>query len=235
VTQRVETAARASLAGRILDALPQTQCTRCGYPDCAAYARAIANGDAGINQCPPGGNEGIQRLAEITGLKAEPLAAEFGVEGPRTVAFVDEDWCIGCTLCIKACPVDAIIGLSKRMHTVIEEHCTGCELCLPVCPVDCILLDIATPGQTGWQAWSNSLAANARQRYEKSTFRRKQAELDTALRLEAKARTKLADLAAHSQHTDPQVLDQKRKVIEAALERARLKRCAPDGPTEKMP
>ena len=235
MTQGVERPNQASLAERILDALPQTQCTRCGYPDCAAYARAIANGDAGINQCPPGGAEGIQRLAEITGLQPTPLGAEFGIESPRTVAFVDEDWCIGCTLCIKACPVDAIIGINKRMHTVMEEHCTGCELCLPVCPVDCILLESVTPGRTGWQAWSPQLANNARRRYEKTTLRRKQAELDNARRLQAKAQAKLADLAAHSQHTDPQVLDQKRKVIEAALERARLKRCAPDGPTGKTP
>jgi electron transport complex protein RnfB len=117
----------AALAARILDALPQTQCTRCGYPDCAAYAHAIAASDADINQCPPGGTEGIARLAQLTGLPAKPLDPEFGVEGSRTVAFIDEDWCIGCTLCINACPTDAIVGSNKRMHTVIEAHCTGCE------------------------------------------------------------------------------------------------------------
>ena len=130
-----------ALAGRILDALPQTQCTRCGYPDCAGYAHAIADGIADINQCPPGGEAGVVRLADITGRSPQPLNPEFGIEGPRTVAFIDEDWCIGCTLCIAACPTDAIIGSNKRMHTVIEEFCTGCELCLPVCPVDCIPKD----------------------------------------------------------------------------------------------
>ena len=125
-------------ADQILDTLPQTQCTRCGYPDCAGYAQAIAAGEAAINQCPPGGAEGVARLARLTGLPALPLNPDFGTEAPRTVAVIDEAWCIGCTLCIKACPTDAIVGSNKLMHTVIEPYCTGCELCLPVCPVDCI-------------------------------------------------------------------------------------------------
>ena len=107
-------------------------------PDCAGYAQAVALGTADINQCPPGGAEGIARLAAITHKPVVPLNPEFGQETPRSVMFIDENWCIGCTLCIKACPTDAIIGANKRMHTIIEEHCTGCELCLPVCPVDCI-------------------------------------------------------------------------------------------------
>jgi electron transport complex protein RnfB len=212
------------LAARILDALPQTQCTRCGYPDCAAYAHAIASGKAGINQCPPGGAGGIERLAAITGASVTPLSSEFGVEGPRSVAFIDEDWCIGCTLCIKACPVDAIIGVNKGMHTVIEAHCTGCELCLPVCPVDCILLENVTPGRTGWAAWSAELADTARKHYAQTKILRAQDVIANDQRLEEKARTKLSDLSAHSQHTDPKILDKKRQVIEAALERARAKR-----------
>jgi electron transport complex protein RnfB len=124
-----------SLAARINDALPQTQCTRCGYPDCNGYAEAIAAGDAAINQCPPGGAEGIGRLSSLTGRPAIALDPHFGIEAPRLMAVIDEAWCIGCTLCLDACPTDAILGIHKRMHTVIEAHCTGCELCIPVCPV----------------------------------------------------------------------------------------------------
>ncbi|MBL7088935.1 electron transport complex subunit RsxB [Acidovorax sp.] len=158
-------AAPADLAARIDAALPQTQCTRCGYPDCASYAQAIAQGEAAINQCPPGGAEGIARLAAITGHAVTPLSADHGVEAPRSVAFIDEAWCIGCTLCIKACPTDAIVGSNKKMHTVLEPYCTGCELCIPVCPVDCIQLDSASGTATGWAAWSDSLAHQAKQRY----------------------------------------------------------------------
>ena len=153
------------LAFFIDQALPQTQCTRCGYPDCASYAQAIATDGAPINQCAPGGAEGVQRLAQITGQATQPLNRSFGVEGPLTVARIDEAWCIGCTLCIKACPTDAILGANKHMHTVITAHCTGCELCLPVCPVDCIELDVVSGSATGWQAWSAKQADHARARY----------------------------------------------------------------------
>lgn len=212
------------LAQRINAALPQTQCTRCGFPDCAAYAQAIAAGETDIDQCPPGGAEGIVRLAAITGREAKPLNPEHGVEGPLTVALIDEDWCIGCTLCIKACPVDAIVGSHKLMHTVIEPHCTGCELCLPVCPVDCISLAVVSNDRTGWAAWSAEQANNGRQRYELRQLRLAREQQEHDARLEAKARMKLADLASHSQHTDPAVLDKKRTVIEAALARARERR-----------
>ena len=154
------------LARRIDAALPQTQCTRCGYPDCAAYARAVAAGEAGINQCPPGGADGVARLSAITGLPVVALNPEHGVESPRAVAFIDENWCIGCTLCIKACPTDAIVGSNKKMHTVIEPYCTGCELCIPACPVDCIQLDNASGSATGWAAWSDALALQAKQRHQ---------------------------------------------------------------------
>ena len=146
--------------------MPQTQCTRCGYPDCATYALAIAEEGVPINQCPPGGAEGIARLAAITGQAPLPLSAEHGVEAPRTVAYIDEAWCIGCTLCIKACPTDAIVGSHKKMHTVVEPYCTGCELCIPVCPVDCIQLENASGNATGWAAWSGPLAQQARLRYQ---------------------------------------------------------------------
>jgi electron transport complex protein RnfB len=147
-----------------------------------------------------------------------------GQEGPRAVAFIDEDWCIGCTLCIKACPTDAILGSNKLMHTIIEAYCTGCELCLPVCPVDCIRLENVTGKATGWQAWSAPQANLARQRYESGSARRLREARENDDRLEQKARLKLSDLAEHSQHTDPVVLDKKRAIIEAALAAARAKR-----------
>ncbi len=155
----------ALLAELLNDALPQTQCTRCGYADCRAYAEAIAAGDAPINRCPPGGAEGVARLAAITRQPVLPLDPECGVEGARGLAVIDEAWCIGCTLCIKACPVDCIVGASKTMHTVIDQLCTGCELCLPVCPVDCIQMQPVTGSRSGWSAWSPPQAEQARQRY----------------------------------------------------------------------
>jgi electron transport complex protein RnfB len=145
--------------------LPQTQCTRCGYPDCRGYAEAIAAGEAAINRCPPGGAEGIARLAALTGAAVVPLDKDCGAEGPRQIAIIAEADCIGCTLCIAACPVDCIVGASKSMHTVVEADCTGCELCLPACPVDCIRLTPASGTATGWQAWSAPQADAARARY----------------------------------------------------------------------
>jgi len=120
--------------------LPQTQCGQCGYPGCRPYATAIANGEADINQCPPGGEPGIKLLADLLGVEPKPLNAEHGEPKPKSVAFIDEQTCIGCTLCIQACPVDAILGAAKQMHTIIAAECTGCELCLAPCPVDCITM-----------------------------------------------------------------------------------------------
>jgi electron transport complex protein RnfB len=208
-------------AARIHAALPQTQCTRCGYPDCAAYAQAIADGQAQINQCPPGGAEGVVRLASITGREPLPLNPDNGVEGPRTVAVIDEAWCIGCTLCIKACPTDAILGTNKRMHTVIEPYCTGCELCVPVCPVDCISLENVTGERTGWHAWTQAQADEALQRYEWRKERLAREATEHEQRLEAKAREKLANLP---QLTKGEDADRKRSAIEAALARARARR-----------
>lgn len=129
------------LAQRIDALLPQTQCTQCGYDGCRPYAEAIAAGRAGINQCPPGGDEGIAKLSRLTGHAVKPLDPAYGVHRPPRVAVIDEPACIGCTKCIQACPVDAIVGASKLMHTVIASWCTGCELCIPPCPVDCIVLE----------------------------------------------------------------------------------------------
>ena len=211
------------LACRIDAALPQTQCTRCGYADCKAYANAIASGEAAINQCPPGGQEGVRRLAVLTGRPELPLNTTHGIESPRLVMWIDESWCIGCTLCVKACPTDAILGTHKHMHTVVEPFCTGCELCLPVCPVDCIHTEVVTGDATGWQAWSEDLADTARQRYHFRSIRVLSEEQDHAKKLEERALEKLGDLSAHSHHTDPAVLDRKRLVIEAALAKARAR------------
>jgi len=211
-------AAPTDLAARIDAALPQTQCTRCGYPDCATYAQAIASGEAAINQCPPGGAEGVARLAAITGLAVLPLSAEHGVEGPRTVAFIDEAWCIGCTLCIKACPTDAIVGSNKRMHTVIEPYCTGCELCIPVCPVDCIQLETASGVATGWAAWSAPLAHQARARYQQH---RQRMPLEDAEEEPAEA---TGAPAPDSASTPTSAADARKAAIAAAMERARQRR-----------
>jgi len=126
------------LAQRIDRILPQTQCTRCGYPACLPYARAIAAGEADIDQCPPGGEAGVRALATLLGREPKPLNPEHGQEKPPEVALIREAECIGCTKCIQACPVDAIVGASKLMHVVLADRCTGCELCVPPCPVDCI-------------------------------------------------------------------------------------------------
>ncbi len=213
-------------AKRINALLPQTQCTRCGFPDCESYAQAIARGEAAINQCPPGGAEGVRRLAALTGLPELPLSEAHGIEAQRGLAVIDEHWCIGCTLCIKACPVDAIIGTNKHMHTVIEDQCTGCELCIPVCPVDCISLIPVhpDPAPTGWAAWPQAQADQARQRYAFHQIRVARAKTEHEARLQAKAEHKLAHLAEASRLTDPQQLDAKRAVIEAALARARARR-----------
>ncbi|MBX3687574.1 MAG: electron transport complex subunit RsxB [Rhodocyclaceae bacterium] len=126
------------LVEKIDSILPQTQCGQCGFPGCRPYADAIAQGEADINQCPPGGDEGVRKLADLLGREYKPLNEEHGVEKPKSVAFIDEQTCIGCTLCIQACPVDAIVGAAKQMHTIVAAECTGCELCLAPCPVDCI-------------------------------------------------------------------------------------------------
>jgi len=222
--------ATALLAQTLHDALPQTQCTRCGFPDCHAYAQAIAQGEAGINQCPPGGQQGVLRLATITGKPPLPLDASHGTEGPRRLARIDEAWCIGCTLCMKACPVDCIVGGPKAMHTVIEALCTGCDLCLPVCPVDCIDMIDASGGRTGWDAWSPAQAQEARSRYEFRSFRlaRDQAERDE--RLARKARraphgdpvSSPADVGTAEDRAPAQEV--KRSVIEAAMALARARR-----------
>ncbi|GAB3360018.1 MULTISPECIES: RnfABCDGE type electron transport complex subunit B [Giesbergeria] len=203
------------LALHIEAALPQTQCTRCGYPDCAGYARAIAQGQAAINQCPPGGEEGVRRLAALTGQPPLSLNPEHGSEGPRSVAVIDEAWCIGCTLCLAPCPTDAILGANKQLHTVMGEHCTGCGLCVPVCPVDCIQLQTVSGTATGWQAWSTAQAQQAQARYRQHQQRWGGGAAPTP---EASALPKTAVLPAANPPLD------KKAAIAAALAKARARR-----------
>ena len=189
----------------MIDALvPQTQCGKCGYGGCQPYAKAIAAGEADINQCPPGGETGIHRLAALLNREFKPLNPQFGMEKPMEIAVIDEQTCIGCTLCIEACPVDAIIGASKQMHTVITAYCTGCELCIPSCPVDCIrMIPSAHP------VWSQQDADAARERFNSRNLRMQREQQEKEQKLAQKASP------AH---------DPKKTAIQAALERARMRR-----------
>ena len=141
------------IAEQIDAILPQTQCGQCSYPGCRPYAEAIAKGEAPINQCPPGGEAVIHALADLLGTDPIPLNEELEIKEEKTVVYIDEQVCIGCTLCIQACPVDAILGAAKHMHTVIKSECTGCNLCIPPCPVDCIHIIPAEEGLKSWK-WS---------------------------------------------------------------------------------
>lgn len=215
-----------ALAARINNELPQTQCRRCGYPSCSAYAFAIATDQCDINRCPPGGREGVARLSRATGHAPKPLDNTCGREAPRAVAYVVEAQCIGCTLCITACPVDCIVGAPKRMHTIIEDECTGCELCVPACPVDCIALEVATPGQTGWAAWSPALAQDARARFAQRQARQRLADLDNTGNAVAIVADELVTaetggaLASAEVPAQTDALARKRALVEAALKRA---------------
>ncbi|NDC07756.1 MAG: electron transport complex subunit RsxB [Oxalobacteraceae bacterium] len=227
-----------TLADRIEDLLPQTQCTKCGYPACRPYAEAIADGSAAYNQCPPGGAEGVARIAALLGKPVIPINPVHGIERERPVAVIDESACIGCTLCIQACPVDAIVGAAKQMHTVIASLCTGCDLCVPPCPVDCIDMQAATPGRTGWAAWSQADADAARARHDARTSRLLREKQENDARLAAKALAKLAEVDASNAQTDAERAEKERKraIIQAAIERSRQqKEAAQAAPTEKKP
>lgn len=154
-----------SLVDKIDALLPQTQCTRCGFPDCRSYAEAIADGSAAINRCPPGGAKTVDWLAEVTGREPLPLDPACGEPGAPAVAIIDETWCIGCTICLQYCPVDAIVGAPKRMHTVIENECTGCELCVHPCPVDCIRMEHGPAADSSPETWLQRRAPAGRSRY----------------------------------------------------------------------
>lgn len=168
-----------TLLDKIDAILPQTQCTKCGFSGCRPYAEAIANEEALYNQCPPGGTAGILKIAQLLNKPVLPLNADNGIEKPRTVAIIDEDACIGCTLCIAACPVDAIIGAPKQMHAVITDFCTGCDLCISPCPVDCITMENIAGDKIASDTWSVSQAETARNHYY---FKRARLEKEQAAR-----------------------------------------------------
>ncbi len=215
-----------SLADRIEDLLPQTQCTKCGFPACRPYAEAIADGSAGYNQCPPGGAEGVARIAALLGKPVIPIHPAHGHERERPLAVIDEAVCIGCTLCIQACPVDAIVGAAKQMHTVVPALCTGCDLCVAPCPVDCISMVTATPGRTGWAAWTQQDADAARQRHAARAHRLRRDKQENDARLAAKAVAKLKEVDASTPAGAAEQAEKERKrtIIQAAMERARLQK-----------
>jgi Na+-translocating ferredoxin:NAD+ oxidoreductase subunit B len=206
----------ATFTDRIDAILPQTQCTRCGYPACRPYAEAIAAGTAGINQCPPGGAVGVARLAALTQRAIVPLDPLYGVEAPRRVALIDEPRCIGCTLCIQACPVDAIVGAPKVMHTVLAALCSGCDLCLPACPVDCIEMVEPTGDARDWND------------PEREAARARFVARDRRLGAEKAARIQRLAAGRNAVATAPTTSASRREAIVAARERVRARRAAAD-------
>jgi Na+-translocating ferredoxin:NAD+ oxidoreductase subunit B len=217
-----------SLVDAVDRLLPQTQCTRCGYDGCRPYAEALVRTGAPINRCPPGGAAGIERLASLLGRPVLMLDPACGVEGPRRVARIVAELCIGCTRCIQACPVDAIAGAPRRLHAVLERHCTGCELCLPPCPTDCIEMVAPDAAEAGW---NDADASRARDRFRQRNLRRNR-EADAGAG--ASSGTGEATASPSGSDTVPGVAPgadaaaaRKRAMIEAAVQRAKA-RAQPD-------
>jgi len=180
-----------SLVEQIDALLPQTQCTKCGFSGCKPYAQAITEGVADINQCPPGGQAGIAKLARLLAVEVKLLDPKFGMERPRKTAYIIEQDCIGCTKCLPPCPVDAIIGANKQMHTIITAECTGCELCIAPCPVDCIIMkDLEQP-----VLWDQAASEQAKYRYQNKQLRLQKQANEKAERLK-KQKQILAKLKA---------------------------------------
>lgn len=201
-----------ALVDRIDRLLPQTQCEQCGFPGCRPYAEALVRGEVDVDRCPPGGDAGARALAALLGLEPKPVDRSRGETKPPQVAWIDEELCIGCTKCIQACPVDAIVGAAKLMHTVIEAECTGCELCIAPCPVDCIHL---SPVRAERHAASEAGPDRARRRFIARLARRARDEAERDARLKARVPMPASDPAG-----DP---------VAAALARARARRQARDG------
>ena len=199
------------LAVQIDALLPQTQCARCGYPGCLPYAQAVAQGQAEINQCPPGGQKTVDALAHLLKRPAVALNPDFGrVPEQRMLAVIEEEHCIGCTLCIQACPLDAIIGAAKLMHTVLLEECSGCELCLPPCPVDCIQMVAVSDYPHIYPNWTRVQAKRAKQR-----FLARQKRLESACR--------------DSRHETARTTDPRKALIAEALTRVKRKKALSAG------
>ena len=211
------------LVERIDAVLPQTQCAQCGFAGCRPYANAIADGEAAINRCPPGGEPVIRKLARMTHKPYLEPDASCGAHKPAQIAVIDEARCIGCTLCIQACPVDAIVGAAKLMHTVIRSECTGCELCIPPCPVDCITLESPQPSALEFLLGQHKRAAQrARNRFEARKQRLERERRERMERLSAKA----ASLRAITAMTADAAAMRRRAIVGAALERARIRLAA---------
>lgn len=226
-----------NLVDQIDALLPQTQCTQCGFAGCRPYAEALASHQAEINQCPPGGASGIAALAVLLQRQPLPLNPHHGKEGPRRLALIDETHCIGCTLCIQACPVDAIVGAPKQMHTVISALCTGCDLCVAPCPVDCIAMITPQPAL----AWTTDDANAARLRFQQRQQRLVREKTENDARLAMKAAQKLTALeqeiaqAKNIHHTIDPLLERKRATVQAAIERARQRQQAANTVKPKNP